>query len=69
MAQFKRGYFSTREAPRTGRPKTMTTWEIIDQIHELIFEDRQVSATLIAEHLGISRERVRSKVPNLSQRR
>ena len=33
---FKRGYFSTSDAPRPGRPKTVTTPEIIDQIHELI---------------------------------
>ena len=34
--------------------------EIIDQIHELILEDRRISATSIAEQLGISRERVES---------
>jgi len=39
VAQFKRGYFSTCDAPRPGRPKTVTTPEIIDQIHELILED------------------------------
>jgi len=32
VAQFKRGDFSTCDAPRPGRP----TLEIIDQIHELI---------------------------------
>ena len=36
----------------------MTTPEIIDQIHELILEDRQISAKSIAEQLGISSERV-----------
>ena len=38
----------------------MTTPEIIDQIHELILEDRRISAKSIAEHLVISRERVGS---------
>lgn len=38
----------------------MTTPEIIDQIHELILEDRRISAKSIAEQLGISRERVGS---------
>ena len=33
VAQFKHGNFSTCDAPRPGRPKTMTTPEIIDQIH------------------------------------
>ena len=59
VAQFKR-YFSTCDAPRPGRPKTVTTPEIIDQIHELILEDRLISAKSIAEQLGISRERVGS---------
>ena len=40
VAQFKRGDFSTYVAPRPGWPKTVTTQEIIDQIHELILEDR-----------------------------
>ena len=44
VAQFKRGDFSTCDAPRPGRRKTLTTPEIIDQIHELILEDRRTSA-------------------------
>ena len=60
MTQFKRGEFSIYVAPRPGRPKTVTTLEIIDQIHELILEDRWISAKSIAEQLGISRERVGS---------
>jgi len=39
VAQFKRGDFSTCDAPRPGRPKTVTIVEIIDQIRELILED------------------------------
>jgi len=60
VTQFKRGDFSTCDAPRPGRPKTVTTPEIIDQIHELILEDRRISAKSIAEQLGISREWVGS---------
>jgi len=40
----------------------MTTPEIIDQIHELILEDRRISVKTIAELLGISRERVGSVI-------
>jgi len=40
VAEFKIGDFSTCVAPRPGRHKTVTTPEIIDQIHELILEDR-----------------------------
>jgi len=60
VAQFKRGDFSTCEAPRPGRPKTVTNPDIIDQIHELILEDRRISAKSITYQLGISRERVGS---------
>jgi len=60
VAQFKHGDFSTCDVPDPGRPKTVTTPEIIDQIHELILKDRQISAKSIAEQLGISREWVGS---------
>jgi len=60
VAQFKRGDFSTCDAPRLGRPKTVTIPETVDQIHALILEDRWISAKSIAEQLGISRERVGS---------
>ena len=60
VAQFKHGDFSTCDAPRPGRPKTVTMPEIIDQIHELILEDRLILAKSIAEQLGISHKRVRS---------
>jgi len=60
VAKFKRGDFSTCDAPCPRRPKTVTTTEIIDQIHELILEDHRISAKSIAEQLGISRERVGS---------
>ena len=54
-AQFKRGDFSNCDAPRPGRPKTVTAPEIIDQIHELILEDRRISVKSVTDQLGISR--------------
>jgi len=57
VAQFKLGDFSTCDAPCRGRPKTVTTPEIIDQIHKLILEDGQILAKSIAD---ISREWVGS---------
>jgi len=62
VAQFKRGDFSPCVAPRPGRPKTVTTPETIDKIHELILDDRQISAKSIAGQLDISREQVGSIV-------
>jgi len=58
VTQFKRRDFFTCDVLRPGRLKTVTTPEIIDQIHELILEERRISAKSIAEQLGISRERV-----------
>jgi len=73
MAEFKRGDFSTCDAPRPAWPKTVTTPEIIDQIHELFLEDCRISAKSIAQQLGISRERVGSIIhedlgPEMSER-
>ena len=62
VVQFKRGDFSICSAPRPWWPKTVTTPEIIDQIHELISEDRRISANLIAEQLGILLEWVGSVI-------
>jgi len=53
MAQFKHGDLFTCVAPRPGRPKTGTTPEIIDLIHELILEDHQISAKSVDEQQGI----------------
>ena len=44
VAQFIRSDFFTCDTPCPLRPKTVTTPEIIDQIHELILEDRRISA-------------------------
>jgi len=62
VAHFKHGDFSTCDVLRPGRPKIVTTPEIIDQIHELILEDGRILAKLIAEQLGISLERVGSVI-------
>jgi len=58
VAKFKHGDFFTCDAPHPGQNKTVTTPEIIDQIHELILEDRRILAKSIAEQLGISCEGV-----------
>jgi hypothetical protein len=60
VVQFKSGDFSTCEAPRPRRPKTVNTPEDIGKIQELILGHRRISAKSIAEQLRISRERVGS---------
>ena len=69
MAQFKRGDISTCDATRPGRPKTVTIPEIIDQIHELILENRRISVKSVDEQLGISLERVMSIIHEHLDRR
>jgi len=60
VAQFKHGDFTTCDGPCPGRSKTVTTPEITDQIHELILEDRRISAKSMSEQLDISSERAGS---------
>ena len=55
----KCGDFYTFSAPRLGRHKTVTTPEITDQIHELMFEDRKISFKWIGEQVSISLDRVK----------
>jgi hypothetical protein len=52
VALFKCSEFSTCDAPRPGRPVTVTTLEIIDQIQEVILEDCWISAKSIASHVS-----------------
>ena len=47
----------------------MTTPEVIDQIHELILEDRRISAESVAEQLGNSCERVGSIIKEYLHKR
>ena len=42
VAQFKCGNFYTCVAPRPRRHKTVTTPEIVEQIHELILENCRI---------------------------
>jgi hypothetical protein len=47
--------FPLVDAPRPGRPKTVSTPLIIDHIHKLRLEDHRILAKSIAEQLGIPR--------------
>jgi hypothetical protein len=49
VATFKRGDFSTCVEPGPGWTKTVTTPEIIDQIHDLILEYPRISARSVSE--------------------
>jgi predicted XRE-type DNA-binding protein len=57
-AEFKRGRTSLEDDPREGRPKSATTPEIIEQLHDNVLDDRRMKMREIAETIGISKERV-----------
>jgi len=57
-AKFKRGRTSLEDDPREGHPKSATTPEIIEQVHNMVLDDRQMKVREIAETIGISKERV-----------
>jgi len=58
-AEFKRGRICLEDDPRKKRPKSATTPEIIEQVHDILLGDRQMKVCEIAETTGISKERVR----------
>jgi len=56
--KFKRGHTSLEDDPRGGRPKSAATPEIIEQVHNMLLDDRQMKVREFAETIGISKERV-----------
>jgi len=57
-AKFKRGRTGLEDDPRKGCPKSATTPEIIEQMHNTLLDDRQMKVCEIAETIGISKEHV-----------
>jgi hypothetical protein len=57
-AKFKLGRTSLEDDPRKGRPKSATTPKIIEQVHDMVLDDRRMKVPEIAETIGISKERV-----------
>jgi len=39
-SKFKRGHTSLEDDPREGRPKSATTPEIIEQVHNMVLDDQ-----------------------------
>lgn len=58
VSRFRTGHFEVTDEARSGRPISATDAGNIDAVHDLILQDRRISAKLIAEILDISRERV-----------
>ena len=49
ISKFKRDRTSTNDAERSGRPKDVTTPEIIAKIHDIVLDDLKVKVREIAE--------------------
>jgi len=54
-AEFKRGCTSLEDDPREGRPKSATPPEIIEQVHDMVLDDRRMKVHETAEPVGISK--------------
>jgi histone-lysine N-methyltransferase SETMAR len=57
-AEFKPGRTSLEDDPCKGYPKSATTPEIIEQVHDMILDDWQMKAHEISETIRSSKERV-----------
>jgi histone-lysine N-methyltransferase SETMAR len=51
-AEFKRGRTSLEDDPREGRTKSATTPEIIEQVRDMVLDDRRMKVREIAESIG-----------------
>ena len=54
FTEFRNGRISTSDAERPGRPKEVTSQEMIDQIHDIILNDRRLKVREISETVNIS---------------
>ena len=58
FTEFRCGRISTSDAERPDRPKEVTSQEMIDQIHEIVLNDRRLKVREISETVNISVTRV-----------
>lgn len=53
-ARFRDGNSNVEDAPRTGRPTTATDESVVEQVRELVTEDRRLTVEEISAEVGIS---------------
>ena len=56
MAEFKNPEHGSEDAPRMGRPSTITADENIEAVERIVMRDRQISIRRLAEELPIVHE-------------
>ena len=59
---FRDGKETTEDEPRSGRPSTSRTPDMIERVRQMLAQDRRVTLQLMAEELGISKDTVHTIV-------
>ena len=62
--KFRQGGNLLEEDPRSERPVTVNTKEMIGKVHDIIVADRRVPTDNIAKKLDTSRERIQAIIHN-----
>ncbi|XP_029648176.1 uncharacterized protein LOC115222142 [Octopus sinensis] len=65
VSRFRTGYFEFTDEPRSRRPTSETPGNKANAVHAMILENQWISVKVIAETLGISRERVGHIIHNI----
>jgi len=60
--RFREGKETTEDEPRSGRPSTSRTPDMIERVRQMLAQDRRVTLRLMAEELGISKDTVHTIV-------
>lgn len=58
MAEFKRGRTCVQDEAHPGRPKSVTTPEMVVKVHDMVLTDRRLKLSETADTTGISKDRV-----------
>ena len=60
--RFRDGKETTEDEPRSGRPSTSRTPDMIERVRQMLAQDRRMNLRLMAEELGISKDTVHTIV-------
>ena len=64
MAEFKDPEHGFEDAPRMGRPSTITADENIEVVERIVMRDRQISIRRVAYELGIPKTTIHEIMNN-----
>ena len=61
---FREGKETTEDEPRSDRPSTSRTPEMIDKLRQMLAQERRLTLRLIAVELGISKDTAHTIAPD-----